>query len=368
MHILVTTHAGGGVWTYTRELVTGLARRGVRVTLVSFGAIPTPEQTAWMDGLKDLDYRPTAFRLEWMQEAEADLEESAAFLETLIREVRPDLLHLSQYFYGAVSGDVPRLVVAHSDVVSWWVSVHGQEPRDSAWTRHYREAVSRGLARADAVVAPSRWMLECLRAYYTAPANACIVHHGRTPTLFNPHVSKEDSLVTVGRLWDPGKQTMLLARHQHPLTVFVVGPETHDTTFPDADTGGHDISRLYLKGPQSEVQLRTLLGRASLYAATARCEVFGLSVVEAALSRCAIIANDIPTFRELWGDAACYFRRNDAESLAAAIRQLHTDRELRLTYANLAYNRARQRFTAARMVDEYLSLYQRLVPAEALAA
>ena len=73
MHVLVTADSLSGSWTYTRELVTGLVTRGVRVTLVSFGEIPLPEQTTWMDHLHGLDYRPTAFRLEWMQEAEEDL-------------------------------------------------------------------------------------------------------------------------------------------------------------------------------------------------------------------------------------------------------------------------------------------------------
>ena len=45
-----------------------------------------------------------------------------------------------------------------------------------------------------------------------------------------------------------------------------------------------------------------------MYAATARYEPFGMEVLEAALSRCAIIANDIPSFREIWGDDAIYFR------------------------------------------------------------
>ena len=60
--------------------MTGLVTRGVRVTLVSFGEIPLPEQTAWMDHLHGLDSSPTAFHLEWMQEAEEDLPESSAFL------------------------------------------------------------------------------------------------------------------------------------------------------------------------------------------------------------------------------------------------------------------------------------------------
>ena len=85
MHVLVTADTLSGGWTYTRELVTGLVTSGARVTLVSFGEIPLPEQTAWMDGLHGLDYHPTAFRLEWMQEAEEDLADSSAFLTPIAR-------------------------------------------------------------------------------------------------------------------------------------------------------------------------------------------------------------------------------------------------------------------------------------------
>ena len=69
MHILVTSDTLGGVWTYTRELVTGLHARGHRLTLVSFGNIPSPQEADWITSLGGVDFRPTAFRLEWMQEA-----------------------------------------------------------------------------------------------------------------------------------------------------------------------------------------------------------------------------------------------------------------------------------------------------------
>ena len=49
LHVLVTADTMSGSWTYARELVTGLVTRGVRVTLVTFGEIPLPDQTA-MDG------------------------------------------------------------------------------------------------------------------------------------------------------------------------------------------------------------------------------------------------------------------------------------------------------------------------------
>ena len=185
MHVLVTADTIGGVWTYARELVSGLVRRGVRVTLVSFGEIPAPAQMEWMEGLRGLDFRPTAFRLEWMQEAPQDLDASTEYLQSVVEEVRPDLLHLNQYCYGSLPVDVPRIVVAHSDVVSWWVSVHHDEPRDTEWMRWYRGTVAQGLAGATAVVAPSRWMLEALGAHYVQPRCASVIYNGRSPNLLD---------------------------------------------------------------------------------------------------------------------------------------------------------------------------------------
>ncbi len=371
MHVLVTADTLGGVWTYARELVSGLVKRGVQVTLVSFGEIPSPAQMSWLDGLPNLDFRPTAFRLEWMQDCEQDLEASAEHLKSIVRETRPDVLHLNQYFYGALEVDVPRLVVAHSDIVSWWVAVHKTEPPATNWSRWYRQIVSRGLSQATAVAAPTRWMLEAVSKHYIRPAQTSVVYNGRTPGLFNPHVSKEDYVVSVGRLWDSGKQVTLLAQQEEmPQTAYIVGSEQH----PDAALRSRTIfgnsgrSRIHFKGPQSESQLRQLYARASLYIATSRYEPFGLAPLEAAFSRCALVCNDIPSLREVWGESALYFPANSGTGLGQALERLAGDRELRLTLGALAYQRALQRYTADRMVDGYLELYQSMVGSGALAA
>ena len=367
MRILVTADVLGGVWTYTRELVTGLSLHGVKVTLVSFGGIPTPQQTQWMEGLLGLDYRPTAFKLEWMQDSEADLAASQVYLEDVIRETNPDLLHFNQVYYGALEWDIPRIVVAHSDVVSWWVAVHKQEPPDSAWTRWYRRTVTRGVAAATAVVAPSRWMLDQVSHYYAKPQNPVVVYNGRTPALFNPHVAKEDLIVTIGRLWDEGKNAALLIQREMPARVCIVGSDRHPESL------GHAFQETRPAGvrfepQQDEKQLRDLLSRAGIYAATSCYEPFGLAPVEAALSRCAIVASDIPPLRELWDGAALFFHNKDAGSLYEALERLVKDPELRQTLGGLALNRAQKKFSSSRMVADYLDLYKTMARVSALTA
>ena len=159
MHVLMTADTVGGVWTYTRELVTQLSRRGIMITLVSFGELPSAAQSEWIEELPDVSFHPTAFRLEWMQDAQSDLRQSTEFLQSIIAEAKPDLLHFNQFYFGGLDWDLPRIVVAHSDVISWWVSVHGAEPPDSDWIHTYRENVVRGWRGADLAIAPTRWML-----------------------------------------------------------------------------------------------------------------------------------------------------------------------------------------------------------------
>ena len=358
MHVLITSDTVGGVWTYTRELVTGLALRGHKITLVSFGNLPTPDQTRWLRTLATVDYRPTEYRLEWMEVADRDIEESRRYLELLVREVQPDMLHFSQYCYGDIDVDVPRIVVAHSDVVSWWVGVHGCEPDNSPWIGRYRERVTNGLRVADLVVAPSEWMLAAVSRHYLRLEHAAVIYNGRSPELFDPQQRKNDCALSVGRIWDEGKYVSLLLQASHPLATKIVGwtrERGHEAKALPACPGNVEFL-----GPRSQDELRSLYAQASLYVATSRYEPFGLSPLEAAFSGCALVMNDIPVFHELWGDAATYFRKGDPAELSRALIELSGNPELRDQLSNKAFLRACQNFTAARMVAEYESSYYRV--------
>jgi len=358
MHALITSDTVGGVCTYTRELVTGLALHGHSVTLVSFGKLPSPDQTLWLRQLESVDYRPTEYRLEWMEVAEHDIEESRRYLKLLIREVQPDVLHFSQYCYGDIDVDVPRIVVAHSDVVSWWVAVHGREPDHTPWMRRYREHVTNGLRAADLVVAPSQWMLDAVSRHYLLPEHGAVIYNGRSGELFDPDQHKEDLLLSVGRIWDEGKHVSLLLQAAPTVKTKIVGwtqEPGREKRAPPALPPNIELS-----GPKSEDDLRHIYAKTSLYAATSRYEPFGLSPLEAAFSRCALVMNDLPVFHELWGDAAAYFRKDDPADLARLSEELSSNHALRDRFANRAFLRACQKFAATRMVAEYENAYHQV--------
>ncbi len=360
MHILVTADTVGGVWTYTQELVGGLLARGHRITLVSLGALPKRSEELRLRSLERLDYYPTAYRLEWMQDCERDVAESSSFLQSLIADVRPDVLHLNQYCYGSVDARVPRLMVAHSDVLSWWNAVHGTVPPQSSWSRWYEDTVNRGLRGADVVVAPSQWMMDALAHHYDVPARRAVIYNGRSASRFDAPRRKANCAISVGRVWDRGKQTGLLLSCRSAVPVRIVGPLEAPAAGSAAGPAVAPAESVEVCGVRDESELRILYAESGTYIATSCYEPFGLAPLEAALSRCALVANDLPIFHELWGDAALFFRRNDMHALETVLQQLAEDPELRSEYGERAYHRARERFDAARMVTEYERLYQKL--------
>ncbi len=354
MHILITTDTLGGVWSFTRELVSGLYHRGHRVTLVSFGQYPDREMTSWLPPSR-VRLIPTPFPLEWMQDAEAEVESAREWLADIATETCPDVIHTNQFAFASLPLAIPVVLTAHSDIFSWWQAVYRDRPPATQFHRWYEEMVQRGLRNAALVVAPSCSARDDLRRSYNFNGLCQVIHNGRSPALLNPYVPKEPFALSVGRLWDSGKQSLLLCRPGLSMETILVGPTEHPVV---KSAPLPRVPGLSLPGKLSEVRVRQLFSFARVYVGTSRYEPFGLAPLEGALSRCALLLNDIPSFREIWGDTAVYFRTDDGDDLADWMTRLANDAELCRSLGAAAWRRARERYTAARMVQEYAALYQ----------
>ncbi|HSU67545.1 MAG TPA: glycosyltransferase, partial [Tepidisphaeraceae bacterium] len=89
---------------------------------------------------------------------------------------------------------------------------------------------------------------------------------------------------------------------------------------------------------------------------------FGLSILEAALARCALVVGDIPSLQEIWGDAALYVGPDDASALAATLNDLISNADQRELMSGRAAERAKD-FSRDRMVQSYLDLYREMLKA-----
>ena len=83
--------------------------------------------------------------------------------------------------------------------------------------------------------------------------------------------------------------------------------------------------------------------------------------LEAARNGCALLLNDIPSLREVWGDAAAYFACDDAVALGKELRHLAAHPSRRRRLAQAAEHRARERYGRGLMVQRYIAAYARVM-------
>lgn len=361
MKILMTTDPIGGVWQFTAELARELDRAGHDVLVTSFGGRPSMAQRAELHGAERVRLLETAYRLEWMRSPWSDLEGAADWLAALADREGCDLLHFNCYGPAARAWQLPTLVVAHSCVCTWWRAVHGEDAPPE-WTR-YRACVAGALEHAQQVVFPSHASLRAVARCYPEvdlSGRASVIENGIDVARWPPGVRSDAPFVLgVGRVWDEGKNLRLLARVAERLTApLLIAGDGHLQRAPSS--GG-----ALLLGRVSRGTLAHYYRRASVFAHPARYEPFGLVVLEAALSGCALVLSDIPTLRELWSDAALFVDPEDAAGWHAALQRLLDRPQERAQLGRRARKHA-LRYTARRMARAYLARYETLLAPAAL--
>lgn len=345
--ILMTTDTVGGVWSHAVTLATALAELGAEIHLVTLGPSARADQRAALEGTK-IKLIETDLALEWQDPEATDLDRARGVLLRLARMSRPDIIHLNSYREATFDWHAPVVVVAHSCVNSWGLACNDTaflaEPR---W-RRYGELTAAGLASASAWVAPTCAFGETIAAIYAPPRPGVRIWNGVTPA-FPTILPKQTLVLAAGRMWDKAKNLAVLAAAAEavPCPIQVAGSGAEP---------GQQHSAIDLLGelPQAELWQR-MLG-AAIFTSPALYEPFGLSVLEAAAAGCALVLSDIPTFRELWQDAAIFVAVGDDQALGSALSWLAADADACMALQRAARRRAR-RYRRGRMAASYAELY-----------
>jgi glycosyltransferase involved in cell wall biosynthesis len=270
--------------------------------------------------------------------------------------LRADVVHANQFAAACAEVDVPVILTLHSDVLSWRRWTRGASGVPAEW-QSYAALVREALLRADAVVAVSDFLAREIGQLYGTSGSFEVIHNGWPP---RPAASPRCNRMTLlaGRIWDAAKNIPLAAeaaRGWPAGDVYLAGETTH----PD---GGRADVPVPLR-PLGFLERRDIdawLRRSAVYLSTARYDPFGLLPLQAALSGCALLLSDIPSYRELWEGAACFFRSNDADDLRHRWRTLFEDPERLVELQRQAYQRASTLYTAESMARAYRGLYARV--------
>jgi glycosyltransferase involved in cell wall biosynthesis len=339
LRLFMTADTVGGVWQYAIDLARGLAQHDVRTTLAVLGPKPDQRQALEARSVPGLDLVQTDLPLDWTAESEREMAKSSEAIAALADRAEADLIHLNSaaLAVGASFG-APVVAACHSCVATWWDAVRsGPLPADFVWRT---KLVAKGYGAADALIAPTASFAAATARTYGLAELPRVVYNGRHPA--SPRVDRPalpaSFVFTAGRLWDEGKNLVVLDRAaaKLPVPILAAGPLQ--------GPNGASISFEHLKtlGSLGNEQVARWLKAAPIFASAARYEPFGLATLEAAQAGCVLILSDIATFRELWDGAALFVPSADPAAFADAIQQVNGDVRLRTRLGAAARERARR--------------------------
>jgi len=225
---------------------------------------------------------------------------------------------------------------------------------------------------ADLYIVVSRWMVNQLTNLGVTSDRIRVVYNGIDVNRFHPGEleKSENTLLFVGRL-SPVKGLLILLESllylKRPISLKIVGP-TYDNEYAKniADLAKkvvfrtkHDITFM---GLQPEEELIRLYQKASLVVMPSLSEPFGLVGLESLSCETPVIASSVGGIPEVIenGKNGILVRPNDHKELARAIESLLEDRELRLKFGSEGRRMVEERFSARRMIEALIALYEEL--------
>lgn len=350
LRLLLVTDAVGGVWIYSLELARALSPLGIETLLAVTGPSPADGQMEAAAGLRVID---TGLPLEWLDSDADEIKRAGGELARIAEREGANVVQTGSaaHLAGATFG-CATVAVQHSCVATWWQAVKGTPlPKAFEWRR---DLVGDGLARADAIVAPTIAFADATERTYGLVRPVLPVHNGRSARVMRA-LPQGDFVFTAARLWDEGKNVGTLDRAAARLDApfQAAGP----TRGPHAASVSLDY--LVELGELSETRMSGILAARPVYASAALYEPFGLSVLEAAQAGCALVLSDIPTHRELWDGVALFVDAHDDAGFAEAIADLIDDNSKRQHLGETAREHAR-RYSPEQMAAAMAQIYARV--------
>lgn len=349
LRVLMTVDAVGGVWRYAVDLARALQPHGTQFLFAGFG--PRPSATQMAEARRWCDVEWTGLELDWMAKRATDVATAPARIAAMAAAFGAGLVHANLPSQAAgLTGALPVVVVSHSCLPSWWRTMRG-EPLPAEWRWHL-EADRAGFDRADSVVAPSRAHADLIQQCHGPIERLAVVHNATS--LAEDRSEKEPFVLATGRWWDEGKNGGVLDEAARSISWPVI------TAGATHGPGGQRIELRNVEAPGSlsHSEVRSMMRRAAIVVSPSRYEPFGLSALEGARSGAALVLSDIPTYRELWADAALFFEPDDPCALAAAVRRLIDDAGLRAAMGGRARARSR-RFSPEAQALAMMEIYER---------
>lgn len=372
MHVLyvIDSLARGGAESSLAAMAPGLVARGVRLDVVTL--IPRPGvQDALLRAGATVTELSGSRRTWWRQ------------VHTLVRDLRPDLVHTTLFeadLAGRIAARLAGVPVVSTLAAEAYGGAHRGEHRDRRLRLRAAQLADAATARLTTRLhAVSSHVADVMARRLRYPrARIQVIPRGRDAEVLGTRSPRRRALVRARLGIDPDVPLVIaVARHEHAkgLDVLVTAlpairsavPSTRVLVAGQPGNATEALERrlaasgqagaLTLLGVRDDVA--DLLGAADVFVLPSRREGLPGALIEAMALECPAVVSDLPTIRELVDPStAVLVPPEDSTALAAAIVDTLSNPTPARARAVTARRRFLHEFTIERVVDRMVTFYR----------
>jgi len=290
----------------------------------------------------------------------------------ILYRLKPDLVHFSMTQYPLLY--FGKIVTTTHDTTMLYYTHKKDKPAFYHWLKEqgYKLLLWAGHRKAKKIIVPTYAVKKDLvrHQHFTLPKIEVTLEAtepplGITASRLEDLASDEQFIAYVGTNFPHKNNRALidafeyLAKKHPKLKLVFVGKIEffYEQLIDYARTKTHLFDRVKFVGYITDEELKWVYQNAKVYAFPSLSEGFGLPGLEAMTHGLAVVASDIPTLKEVYGDAAHYCDPFDTKSIAKAIDEVLCDQNLRKDLIRKGHARVKL-FSWKRMAQQTKKVYE----------
>lgn len=238
----------------------------------------------------------------------------------------------------------------------------------------YRKVIDHAIKKSKRILVPSNFVkVDITSVFKISPTKIVVTYEAAEEEYFNNKKqearNKKLKLIYVGnayphknlnRLLDAIKILDTKYLIQNTNLVLVCPRDVFRQRLQDEIKSRNLEKRVELKGYLKAQELKKLFQSAQAYVFPSLSEGFGIPGLDAMASSLPVVCSDIPTFREVYGQAALYFDPSDPEDIAQKIKEVLTSSPTRSDLVKMGEEQVKK-YSWRQMAIQTLSVYQSVV-------
>lgn len=232
----------------------------------------------------------------------------------------------------------------------------------------YKLTITNAVKRSEKIIVPSNFVKnEIVETFNIKPEKIVVTYEAAEEEYKKPKKqSLGDYILYVGNAYPHKNLNVLLDalkiinanNHSSMINLTIVSPRSVFTERLEGEVNKRSLkNRVKIIGYQEPVQLAKVFVSARAYVFPSLSEGFGIPGLNAMAAGVPVIASNIPTLKEIYGDAAAYFNPQDPADIAQKIKSV-TNSPKKIWELTEKGQKQAQKYSWLKMAEETLSVYK----------